>query len=170
MPHECTLSVICMTVLDGVPCLLFVICSEESIMDSDVYGRGVMEVRSIYHLWEPGVERLRYIRVTNNSIHVSSCLWSDVNIQLQTWCWCRLHSRGVVIRMFNHVAMAYVCSRWVDRYIIHLLIILGNSVCQFTIDSSLVAVPPRVVLKFSFDSHPTCRRTRLDSSCRTLLQ
>jgi hypothetical protein len=50
MSHEYTLSVIYMTVLDGVPYLLFVLCSAESIMDSDVYGRGVMEVRSIYHL------------------------------------------------------------------------------------------------------------------------
>ena len=47
-----------MTVLDGMPCLLFVICSEELLLDSDVYGRGVMEEgpSTIYEdpEWEEG--------------------------------------------------------------------------------------------------------------------
>ena len=88
------LSYCIMTVLDKVSYLLFVTCWRRW----DVYGRGVMEVTSIYHLWEPGVERLQYIWVTTTSTHVSSLFVGH-------------HPQHVLMLSFklNHVVMRYVC-------------------------------------------------------------
>jgi hypothetical protein len=71
---------------------------EGLLLDSDVNGRGVMELRSIYHLWNPEWRVLRYIRVMNDSTHKSDCHWLDIipNIKVD------------VDPKFAHVAMRYV--------------------------------------------------------------
>ena len=94
----------------------------------------------------------------NASTHTSVCHWSDIILNIKV----------DVDLKFTHVAMGYVCiSESVQELVISVvvitpLIILGNSVCQCTFDLSLIAVPPRVILKFSFDNHLTCHHTRPD--------
>jgi hypothetical protein len=93
MFYRCTLSVIGdVTVLDEVLYLLYVICQRREILsimlldleiDWDVYGRGVLEVMSIYHLWEPGAERLWYIWVTNISFCGLDCHWLDIILNIK---------------------------------------------------------------------------------------
>ena len=54
--------------------------------DQDVYGRGVLEMKSIYHLGETVMERLQYIRVSGEaSIHPGDeCLNTQIKTSLVT--------------------------------------------------------------------------------------